>query len=143
MITLQPKLLRVLVVDDDPVCRMYLQRGLSRQGFEVVPAGGPDEARDLLVRGNLDAVVTDWHMPCAGGEEVIGSVRADPRTSGLPVVVVSGAVSATYRIRALRAGANDVFPKPVAVTSLGLRLRELEAAQPNAGAGRRSRVGSG
>jgi CheY-like chemotaxis protein len=77
-----------LVVDDAPDIRLLADLVLSMAGFKVFAASSGREALRLLSEGNLpDIVLLDVQMPEVDGWETLSRVRADPRTSALPVVL--------------------------------------------------------
>jgi signal transduction histidine kinase/CheY-like chemotaxis protein len=79
----------VLVVDDDPAAREALTRGLTREGFKVITAGTGEEALSLARSQRPDAITLDVLMPGLDGWAVLRSLKADPVTAAIPVVVVS------------------------------------------------------
>jgi CheY-like chemotaxis protein len=87
---------RVLIIEDEPAIAMILSEVLRDHGHEpsVAPtgiAGLAELARDPVP----DVVLLDLFMPGLGGRAVLESMRAQPRTRDIPVVVVTGAVPST------------------------------------------------
>lgn len=102
----------VLVVDDDPGALEGLVYYLQSRGFDVAGALGGEEAVDRLRDGlSPCVVVTDVVMPAMDGWDLVGAIRADPRSADLPVVMVSG--HSEHVSRALQAGVRAYLPKPV------------------------------
>ena len=121
---MQQKLLRVLIVDDEPIARRVLREELElQQGIEIVGEAdtglGAIEEIDAL---QPDLVFLDLQMPQMGGLEVIAQLRGG---SYLPAIIVVTAYD-QYAIRALDAGAIDYLLKPVAQPRL---LQALERAR--------------
>jgi signal transduction histidine kinase/CheY-like chemotaxis protein len=79
----------VLVVDDDRATRELIARGLQKEGFRVTEAASGDEALRIAREKRPDAVSLDVLMPGMDGWTVLRSLKADPLTSGIPVVMVS------------------------------------------------------
>ena len=81
----------VLVVDDDPVFRMFAELSLERAGFRTISHADGVAARDCIVRLGADAfacVLTDYRMPGIDGMSLIGWIRElDP---SLAAVLVYG-----------------------------------------------------
>jgi CheY-like chemotaxis protein len=80
----------ILVVDDDPDARRLFRLVLEQAGHEVVEAANGEAALDLINPDPLpDLITTDLTMPIVNGEGLIERLRAEPRTSSIPIVVVS------------------------------------------------------
>jgi two-component system, chemotaxis family, protein-glutamate methylesterase/glutaminase len=118
---------RVLTIDDSPVCLALLREILEADGdiAVVCEASGAEEAKRELVRGNFDLVTVDLHMPGLDGLSIVAWIMA---VAPKPVLIVSGHVSrrdAAVTLEALRRGALDVAPKPDAGDrAAGRDLRE-------------------
>lgn len=81
---------KVLVVDDYPGVRLLVDEVLSDEGYDVIPAEGPDEALELFARagGSFDLLVTDVSMPRMSGTDLARQLRhGDAR---LRVLFMSG-----------------------------------------------------
>ena len=81
---------RILVVDDEPDLRFILRRFFTRAGHEVTEAGDGAAALKSVRESPPDLVVTDMMMPVMGGVELIRRLRADPVTTAIPILSVSG-----------------------------------------------------
>ena len=102
----------ILVVDDVPMFRELGKLFLARSG-KVVTADSVESALEAARRTSPDLVVTDLHMPDRDGEELCRTLKADPSTQHIPVVVLTGTDASVDRGRAIRAGADDVLCKPL------------------------------
>jgi two-component system sensor histidine kinase/response regulator len=81
---------RILIVDDLPVSRLSLVRKLEQARFDTVAVGGVDEAWQQLTEGaSFDLVLADELMPKKGGLDLLNLMRADPRYTTLPFVLLS------------------------------------------------------
>ncbi|MGW0118452.1 response regulator [Streptomyces sp. NPDC003327] len=80
---------RVLVVDDNKVIRQLIRVNLELEGFEVVTAADGAECLDVVHRLCPDVVTLDVVMPGLDGIRTAERLRADPRTSHLPVAIIS------------------------------------------------------
>ena len=104
----------VLVVDDDPTQRRLAQAVLEREGYAVVHAESGGEAIDRLTKGGgADVVLLDMVMP---GMEALAEIRTAGVTTPVIVLTASGGVDAV--VRAMQAGAQDFFVKPVSAERL-------------------------
>jgi DNA-binding response OmpR family regulator len=111
----------VLVVDDEPRIRTYLNRSLSAQGHTVCEAADGQDALDVLERGEVDLVLLDLAMPRCGGLGVLSVLHQ--REGSPPVIVLSAATDISARVQALDRGAVDVVAKPFSMAELFARIR--------------------
>ncbi len=79
-----------LVVDDSMLIRHTVCRFLEQHGFAVESATNGMEAVEILKRVRPDLVVTDMQMPKMSGSELITSLKAQPETAQIPIVIVAG-----------------------------------------------------
>jgi len=115
---------QVLVVDDVAANRRLLDAVLTPRGFLVQMASTGQEALEALETHDIDIVLLDVNMPGMSGYEVCRRIREDPRTSLLPVVMVTAAPE-EERILALQAGADDFLRQPLEQAELLARVRSL------------------
>jgi CheY-like chemotaxis protein len=80
----------ILIVDDHADTAYVAVRLLKQLGYDAVAVAGGQEALDYLRNVTPKLIILDCHMPCVGGLDVLRAVRADPRLSGVPVVMFSG-----------------------------------------------------
>jgi CheY-like chemotaxis protein len=100
----------VLVVEDSEVIRRVIALILEGEGYHVVATDRGDRALSLARAERPDAVTLDLNLPDSGGREVLRRLKADDRTTDIPVIVVSAyaeALSVDDRVRA-----DDVIAKP-------------------------------
>jgi CheY-like chemotaxis protein len=103
---------RVLVVDDDSNSRALCSINLLLEGLEVLEA---EDGRRGLVRARLetpDLVVTDVAMPGLNGFELAEALRRDESTAQIPLIFLSGELSADNEARAHSLGALAYVTKP-------------------------------
>lgn len=79
----------ILVIDDDPVAQELLGRRLVASGYRVAVEGDGGAGIWRARSDNPALVICDLHMPLAPGELVILSLRMDPRTASIPILVLS------------------------------------------------------
>jgi twitching motility two-component system response regulator PilH len=79
----------VLLAEDDPALRRYLEIVIQRAGYDVISAADGLEAMKLLLSKPVDVVVTDALMPNLNGYELSRFVRSSPQLSDLPIVLLS------------------------------------------------------
>ena len=103
---------RVLVVDDDADIRTVLELTLEHAGFEVLPAADGEQALRLARVERPDVVLLDVMMPGRDGIDVLRSLRTDPRTSNIPVLLLTARAQPQDAVSGLEAGADDYITKP-------------------------------
>lgn len=118
---------RILVVDDDPGVVELICFNLQKAGFAVDTAGDGVVALKKARATAPDAILLDLMMPEMDGFSVCETLRRDPVTRGIPILVVSAARSEFARMNGLGAGANDFVSKPFSPKRLIERLRALFA----------------
>jgi signal transduction histidine kinase len=102
---------RILVVDDEPVIRLFLQELFEDEGYEVVTAESIAEGLAALKRGGLNLVVTDKNLPDGTGFEIVHAAKAsDPPCEAM---IVTGYASLDSAVMALQIGAYDYILKPI------------------------------
>lgn len=116
---------RVLVVDDTPANVKLLADILAFKGFQVETAASGAEALAGLAAAVPDIVLLDIMMPGMSGYEVCRTIRADPATALLPVVLVTSLDPQGERIKGIEAGADDFLAKPINQAELLARVRSL------------------
>ncbi|WP_079149156.1 response regulator [Streptomyces agglomeratus] len=124
---------RVLVVDDNKVIRQLIRVNLELEGFEVVTAADGAEALDIVHRVCPDVVTLDVVMPRLDGLRTAARLRDDPRTSHLPVAIISACTQ--YEVESGLAAGVDVFlSKPFEPAELVRLVRQLmrQANPPSA-----------
>ncbi|MBA4805163.1 MAG: sigma-54-dependent Fis family transcriptional regulator [Brevundimonas sp.] len=126
----------VLVVDDDPTQRRLAQAVLEREGYAVVHAASGGEAIDRLTKGGgADVVLLDMVMPGMSGLEALAEIRTAGVQTPVIVLTASGGVEAV--VKAMQAGAQDFFVKPVSAERLLVGVRNaLQLTQLTAEVGR-------
>lgn len=126
---LMARLVRILVVEDNPHVARLIRNGLRGTGkrgpneqpaFDFQTARNGREALDLLRCQPFDVLIVDMYLPILDGAQLITAVRADDALGRLPILAVS-AGGRTAEIAARDAGADHFLNKP-------LRLREVTAA---------------
>lgn len=122
----------VLVVDDDDLNRMALERVLLKAGHEVRTASSGFEAVKLASAQVFDVIFVDQLMPQMDGVETVRRIRQlGPKTSFLArIVVVTAYASEEDRVRLQEAGANAYLPKPLRRAAVEQLLQSQTGAIP-------------
>jgi two-component system phosphate regulon response regulator PhoB len=112
----------VLVVDDDKVNRALFGAVLKKVGLRVTFAVDGSEALASTALELPDIVLLDYMMPGITGVEVLKRLRADPRTRGLPVLMVTASTQEEHVTAIFEAGADDYLIKPITPQLLRTRV---------------------
>jgi two-component system, NtrC family, response regulator AtoC len=130
MLTMQPTMnpsRTILVGEDEPEVRGYLEMALKCLGYSVELAQDGDEVLSCLrsSRRGIAAVLLDLMMPNRDGTEALREIRRiDP---GIPVLIISGDSAPLSIVKAMKGGATDFLSKPVAHEDLRAALAKALA----------------
>jgi two-component system response regulator MprA len=111
----------LLIVDDDPELRRFLQGELEAEGHGVETAATGQQALTRIREGGLELVLLDWTLPDFSGVEVCRRMRAGGDTT--PVLMLTAHDAVRERVEALDAGADDYVTKPFSIEELLARVR--------------------
>ena len=116
---------KVLVVDDTPANVKLLADLLKVKGYEVATAANGDEGLAKVASEHPDIVLLDIMMPGKSGYDVCRTIRANPETTLLPVVLVTSLDPNQERVKGMEAGADDFLQKPINQQELFARVKSL------------------
>jgi two-component system cell cycle response regulator len=116
---------RILVVDDIPANVKLLEARLVAEYFEVLTAENGYQCLDICSKVPVDVILLDVMMPGIDGFEVCERLKANHKTSHIPVVMVTALDQPADRVRGLKAGADDFLTKPVNDMQLMARVKSL------------------
>lgn len=113
---------KILAIDDDAgMCEFY-RTGLAVYGYEVETVPGAEKAKAFLADKKPDLILMDIMMPDQDGISLTRDIRNDPKTSDIPILVVSGLDDAATLGDALLFGAVDYIVKPVELEDLKVKI---------------------
>lgn len=115
----------ILLIEDDELIAGLVRLMVERLGHELVWAPDGEAGKQMLETGAADIVILDILLPYLNGFEVLKSLRADPKTSKLPVLVLTGKTAQADIDRVVEAGADDFLAKPFQPNELSQRLTRL------------------
>jgi len=118
---------RILVVDDSPLITKMLHVKLSSMGFEVRTAMDGIQALEVIKGWLPDLVISDVMMPDMGGYDLTRTLRRQPETANLPILLLTAQSGVTEKVAGFEAGADDYVTKPFDFLELEARLRALLA----------------
>ncbi|WP_103897213.1 PleD family two-component system response regulator [Rickettsia fournieri] len=115
----------ILVVDDIEPNIKLLTAKLLKEYYTVLTANSGKEALAILKKGKIDIILLDVMMPAMDGFEVCKTIKTDPETTHIPVVMVTALSDIDDRVKGLEAGADEFLTKPINDTALFVRLKSL------------------
>jgi DNA-binding response OmpR family regulator len=116
---------RVLVVEDDPDIAHLLTHSLGRAGFSIETLTSGHDVIASVRRLQPDLVLLDLMLPGLDGLVVCRSLRSDPSTAALPVIMLTARAEESDRIVGLELGADDYITKPFSPNEVVARVRAL------------------
>ncbi|ALN41575.1 diguanylate cyclase response regulator [Rickettsia rhipicephali] len=115
----------ILVVDDIEPNIKLLTAKLLQEYYTVLTANSGKEALAILKKEKIDIILLDVMMPEIDGFEVCKTIKTDPATTHIPVVMVTALSDIDDRVKGLEAGADEFLTKPINDTALFVRLKSL------------------
>ena len=109
---------KILYIEDHPAQRDIMAQMLELSGYEVAVASDGLDGLEQVRSWGPDLVLMDLRMPRMDGFEATRELRKDPTTAKIPIIAISAWASAKHKERALEAGANEHFTKPVDLSKL-------------------------
>jgi len=108
---------RILVVEDNDMNMQLVEYLLEEEGFDIVKATSGEEAL-TLTRANgkpPDLILMDIHLPGMDGLSVVRAIKADSRTSRIPILALTAHAMRGDKDRFLEAGCDGYISKPIDV----------------------------
>ncbi len=121
----QDKTPTVLVVDDNQQNLELLQVYLEDVDCQSIPACDGPEALDIIAKNPPDLILLDVMMPKMSGFEVCRRIKNDPKTSDIPVIMVTALNEFGDIERAIDSGTDDFLSKPVNKLELLTRIKTM------------------
>lgn len=117
---------RILIVDDEPYILRILSFKLRRAGYATLEAVSAEEARGLLAEHPVDLMLLDVALATAtNGFEFAESLREDPRTAALPIVMLTARDLSADVLRGRQVGALGYITKPFSIDEVLDRVRSI------------------
>ncbi len=112
----------ILVVEDEALFARTLEAALAGAGRRVTVAPSAAAAREILRREEVSLVVLDLILPDSDGRNILLELRSDPRTSGVPVFVVSARLGTGTKAECFALGADAYFEKPLDIEAFAVAV---------------------
>ena len=115
----------ILVVEDEDDIRELLRYNLAKEGYQVTGLASGEEALKAVKATRPDLMVLDLMLPEMDGLEVCRSLKQDPQTRNLPIVMLTAKGEEADIVAGLELGADDYITKPFSLRVLLARLRAV------------------
>lgn len=112
----------ILHVDDEPAVSLILQDTLERAGHTAIGVRSVPEALQILGRGEVDLIVSDYRMPGLTGLEFLSLLQREGYE--IPLIMLTGHASIEHAVASIKAGAIDYITKPVRPEQLKLAVEQ-------------------
>lgn len=116
---------RILIVEDEPSIAELIAVNVAHAGYESQRALQTDEAILLMANSLPDLIILDWMLPGKSGVQFAKELRADLRTSAIPILMLTAKGEELDKVSGLDAGADDYVTKPFSPKELIARVRAL------------------
>jgi two-component system, sensor histidine kinase and response regulator len=121
----------VLVIDDDSAVRSVIRFVLERANARIDEAQDGQKALEIARRARPDLILCDLDMPVMDGFETLTHLRDDPLLRTVPVIMVSGMMTAETERKVIGLGANAVLKKPFSLAALSELAKSLLETKPD------------
>jgi pilus assembly protein CpaE len=118
---------KILIVDDDLDTLRLVGLMLQHQGYRIIAANSGIQAIALSQGDKPDMVLLDIMMPEMDGYEVARKLRADPATSGIPIIMFTAKTQVDDKVEGFEAGADDYLTKPTQPRELFAHVKAVLA----------------
>jgi two-component system, OmpR family, alkaline phosphatase synthesis response regulator PhoP len=115
----------ILIIDDEKDLIELVRYNLEKDGFQVKGALDGETGMAMVLRDLPDLVLVDLMLPGIDGLEVCRRLRANSRTSGIPLIMLTAKTAESDRVVGLELGADDYVTKPFSTRELAARVRAL------------------
>jgi DNA-binding response OmpR family regulator len=116
---------RVLIIDDSKTVCLVLRKMLRENGFTTTEAYDAESGIALMEKELPELIFLDIVLPGMSGFEALRSIRRNPKTDSIPVIMISGNESATEQFYVQRIGANDFMKKPFSRAEVFSRVERV------------------
>lgn len=116
---------RILIVEDEPSIAELIAINLSHAGFEVEKALQTDLALTMMKDQLPSLIILDWMLPGKSGVQFAKELRANERTKGLPILMLTAKSEESDKVLGLDSGADDYVTKPFSPKELIARVKAI------------------
>ncbi|MCI0526112.1 MAG: response regulator transcription factor [Nitrospira sp.] len=116
---------KLVVIEDDQDITRLVTHYLTKEGYAIKSSQDGIKGLQLIKQEKPDLVILDLMLPEMDGLEVCKRLRADPKTSALPIIVLTAKGEESDKIVGLELGADDYVTKPFSPKELLARVKAL------------------
>lgn len=116
---------RILVVEDDPDISDLIAHYLTRAGHSIDRLANGGEALRAVIQSPPDLIVLDVMLPGLDGMMICKTLRSDPATAAIPIIMLTARGDESDRVAGLELGADDYVTKPFSPKELTARVGAL------------------
>lgn len=113
----------ILLIDDDKLIVMSLERVLKKKGYKVIHTASPEKVVDLVGNEKVDLVILDFYLSDTSGIEILKSIRTVESFANIPIIMLTSEESPDIIEQCLDLGATDFIIKPIIPKVLLARIR--------------------
>ncbi len=124
---------KILLVDDHPLTRLMTSQTLTQQdaNYEILEASNGQEACETAREAKPDLILMDVMMPVMDGYEALASLKEDPETQAIPVLMVTALDFPFHQTLGYDLGAFGCLVKPVRFSELNHRVKLALGSHPS------------
>lgn len=115
----------ILLVEDEPAIQELIAVNLTRAGHHVVRVSDAETAQRVVRDALPDLILLDWMLPGMPGVELARRLRADERTRGIPLIMLTARGEEQDKVTGLETGADDYITKPFSPRELVARIKAV------------------
>jgi len=115
----------IFIVEDDENIREMIKMALTSFSYDVTAFDNAEDALMAVKVSAPDMIIFDIMLPGISGLEATKKLRSDPRTKGIPVIMLTAKDTEMDKVTGLDCGADDYIAKPFGVMELGARIRSV------------------
>ncbi len=120
---------KILLIEDNELNRDMLARRLIRRGYEVITAINGEEGISMALENAPHLILMDISLPIIDGLEATRRIKANPKTSHIPVIALTAHAMIGDRDKTLEAGCNDYETKPIEFDRLLIKIQALTSGE--------------
>jgi len=116
---------KILIVDDEKDIVKMIDYNLKKEGYRTIARYDGEDVLDAVAKEHPDLILLDLMLPGIDGLEVCKKIKNDPKTSALPIIMLTAKSQETDKIVGLEMGADDYITKPFSPRELIARIKAV------------------